>query len=299
MKRVFVAGGTGFIGGHLLRALVEKGLEVRALVRSRAKVARLPQGVRAVLGDPLRPGPWQEEAATCEVAFNLTGANIFRRWDEEYKRLIRDSRVLSSRLLAETLPPGGTLVNASAVGYYGDTGEEEVDEDHPPGEDFLARVCREWEEAAFSGELRGLRVVVGRFGVVLGPDGGALLKMLPAFRLGFGGPIGDGRQWFPWIHVRDLVEALLFLAERPEARGPFNLVAPEVVRQRDFARTLGRVLRRPAFLPTPRWALRLLFGEVAQVLTASCRARPRRLLDLGFRFRFPRLFEALEDLLRR
>ncbi|RUM88048.1 MAG: TIGR01777 family protein [Thermodesulfatator sp.] len=299
MKRVFVAGGTGFVGGHLLRALVKRGFEVRALVRSRTKVARLPEGARAVLGDPLRPGPWQEEAAACEIAINLTGASIFRRWNEEYKRLLRDSRVLSTRFLVESLPPGAVLVNASAIGYYGDTGEEEVDEDHPPGEDFLARLCKEWEETAFSGEARGLRVAVGRIGVVLGCDGGALLQMLPAFRLGLGGPIGDGRQWFSWIHVEDLVEALIFLAEKPEARGPFNLVAPEAVRQKEFARLLGRILRRPAFLPTPSFVLRLLFGEVARVLTASCRVRPRRLLELGFRFRYPRLREALEDLLRK
>lgn len=299
MKRVFVLGGTGFIGRHLLRALKERGYEVYALVRSRSRIALLPPGVRPVPGDPLRPGDWQREAASCEAGINLAGANIFRRWNEEYKRLLRESRILSTRFLGEALPEGATLINASAVGYYGDCGEEEVAEDHPPGQDFLARLCTDWEREALALENKGCRVAISRFGIVLGNDGGALLKMLPAFRLGLGGPIGNGQQWFPWIHIADVVSGLIFLLDNPEARGPFNFVAPEAVRQRDFARMLGKVLHRPALIPAPVRLLRLVFGEVASVLTAGCRARPRRLLDLGYTFLFPGLKEALENLLQK
>ncbi len=300
MVRVFVVGGTGFVGRALLSGLRERGYEVFALARSRSRIAVLPEGVKPVLGDPLRPGSWQEEAAACEVGINLCGANIFRRWDEEYKRLIRDSRVLSTRMLGEALAggQGRVLVNASAVGYYGETGEEEVTEEHPPGRDFLARVCVDWEREALGFQEKGLRVAVARFGIVLGAGGGALLRMLPAFRLGLGGPIGSGQQWFPWVHLADVVSGLIFLAEEEKARGPFNLVAPGIVRQREFARELGRVLRRPAFLPVPVWALRLIFGEVARVLATGCRAVPRRLLALGFKFAFPDLRPALQDLLR-
>jgi len=301
MERVFVVGGTGFIGRALLSELLRSGYEVWALARNKARIAVLPEGVRPVLGDPLRPGPWQEEAAECTVGFNLVGASIFRRWSPEYKQLLWDSRILSTRLLGEALSQGAgrVLVNASAVGYYGNTGEEPVEEDHPPGEDFLARLCVAWEKEALSFEKRGLRVAVARFGIVLGADGGALLTMLPAFRLGLGGPLGSGHQWFPWVHRADVVAALIFLARNAEARGPFNVVAPGIVRQREFARELARVLRRPAFLPTPVWGLRLLFGEVAGVLTASCRAVPKKLLALGFRFAFPELTAALKNILRK
>ncbi len=299
MAKIFVVGGTGFIGRYLLRELLAKGHEVWALVRSRQKIALLPQKVIPVPGDACVPGEWQEKAAACEVGINLAGVNIFKRWNEEYKKLIRDSRVVSTQLLGEALSggEGQVLVNASAVGYYGDTGEEEVTEEHPPGNDFLAKTCVAWEKAALGFQEKGLRVCVGRIGIVLGPDGGALLRMLPAFRLGLGGPIGNGRQWFPWIHIQDLVAAFRFLAEEEKASGAFNLVSPGIVRQREFARILGKVLRRPAVLPLPVQMLKLLFGEVGSVLTASCRARPTRLLNLGFRFRYPELEEALRDLL--
>ncbi len=289
------------MGRALLRALLERGYEVRALVRSRRRIAVLPEGVKPVLGDPLRPGSWQEEAAACRIGFNLVGATIFRRWNESYKQLIRDSRVLSTRMLGEALAggEGRVLVNASAVGYYGETGEEEITEECPPGKDFLARVCVDWEREALEFQKKGLRVAVARFGIILGVEGGALLKMLPVFRLGLGGAIGSGRQWFPWVHLADAVSGLIFLAEKSEAEGPFNLVAPGIVRHKEFARELGRVLKRPAFLPTPVWGLRLIFGEVAQVLASGCRAVPRKLLALGFRFAFPYLRQALEDLLRK
>ncbi len=297
MRRVFVAGGTGFVGRYLLRGLVREGYEVYALVRKKSKLRFLPEGVRPVMGDPLEPGKWMEVASRCHMGINLAGANIFRRWTRAYKELLLNSRVLSTRNLGQALSPGSVLLNASAVGYYGDCGEEEVSEKHPAGEDFLASLCVQWEKEALNFSTKGIRVVIARFGIVLG-KGGALQKMLLPFRLGLGGSIGRGLQWFSWIHIEDLISALIFLGEKSGAEGPFNLVSPDPVRQMEFARTLARVLKRPAFLPLPKSLLRLLFGEVASVLTSSCRAIPTRLLELDFKFRFPELTPALEDILR-
>lgn len=296
MKRVFVAGGTGFVGRYLLGDLVREGYEVYALVRKKSKLRFLPEGVRPVMGNPLEPGEWMEVASRCHMAINLTGANIFRRWTRAYKELLLKSRTLSTRNLGQALSPGSVLINASAVGYYGDCGEEEVTEKHPAGEDFLARLCVQWEKEALNFSTKGIRVVIARFGIVLG-KGGALQKMLLPFSLGLGGPIGRGLQWFSWIHIEDLISALIFLGEKSEVEGPFNLVSPNPVRQGEFARTLARVLKRPVFLPLPKSFLRLLFGEVASVLTSSCRVIPTRLLELGFKFRFPELTPALENIL--
>ena len=295
---LFIAGGTGFIGSYIIRRFREAGYTITALVRSEARAQRLPRGIRVVLGDPTIPGPWQEHAAKCDVGVNLTGANIFSRWTKKYKREILRSRVESTRCLVQALGRGKVLLNASAVGFYGaDQGERELDEDSPPGQDFLAEVCQAWEAEALAGEKYGLRVCLMRFGVVLGPDGGALARMLPAFKWGVGGPIGSGKQWFPWIHVRDVAEAAYFLAQNKEAKGPFNFVAPEIVRQKEFAKTLGKVLHRPAFFPIPAFILHIVFGEMACLLTGGLKVRPRRLLAAGYKFLFPNLERALRDIL--
>ncbi len=303
MAHVFVVGGTGFIGPHLIRAFLEKGYQVTALIRSEKKASRLPKGVHQIFGDPLRPGPWQRELKEAEVIVNLAGANIFARWTPKYKRLIFKSRLFTTQNIIEALPgqgEGKVLLQASAVGYYGaDRGEEEVTEEAPAGRDFLAQVCKAWEEAALAGQRYGLRVCLMRIGVVLGQDGGALAKMLLAFKLGLGGPVGSGRQWFPWIHIKDMVRAALFLAENKAAFGPFNFTAPGIVRNRDLAKTLGQALKRPAFLPAPALVLRVLFGEMAQVLLGGVKALPRRLTEVGYQFLFPDLVLALKDLCQR
>ncbi len=298
--KLFIAGGTGFIGPYVIRRFLEAGWGVKALVRSEKKIEKLPPGVEVILGDPTQAGPWQTEAASCQAAINLTGANIFARWTREYKKEILRTRLESTRRIVEALASGHgqILLNASAVGYYGaHRGEEEVTEESSPGDDFLAEVCRAWEAEALAGEKFGLRVCVMRFGVVLGRDGGALAKMLPAFRLGLGGPIGSGRQWFPWIHVKDVAEAALFLATRDDLQGPFNFVSPGILRQKEFAKLLGKVLKRPAFLPTPAFILRLIFGEMAKIVTGGVKARPKRLLEAGYQFLFPEAFQALKEIL--
>ena len=299
--KVLVTGGSGFVGTTLCARLVAQGHAVTVLTRSERGAKRLPAGVQACVGDPTAPGDWQQEAAQCDALVNLAGASIFSRWSSEYKALIRASRIDTTRNLVEAIsrrqgddPP--VLVSASAVGYYGPRGDEELSEQSPPGEDFLAGVCREWEAEAQAATRFGARVVCARFGIVLGRGGGALGQMLPLFKLGLGGPLGGGRQWFSWVHQADLVEALLFCLTK-QMSGAANCCAPAPVRNREFTRTLGRVLGRPAILPAPGFAVRLAMGEMGSVVLTGQRVIPQALSRAGFSFQFPELEGALRDLL--
>ncbi len=295
---VAVTGGTGFLGRRVVARLLEAGHEAVVLSRGKTRAA-LPPGVRVV--------PWPEGSSGWEGAVegagaivNLAGASVSQRWTAAAKGEIEKSRVEGTRRLVGAIAAGATrpavLVNASAVGYYGARGDEELTEDAPPGDDFLARTCKKWEEAAAEAEAFGVRVVRIRIGLVLAADGGALAKMLPAFRAFAGGPAGSGAQWMSWIHRDDLVELVLFALETAAVSGPLNGTAPTPVRNRDFASALGRALRRPAVVPVPAPALRLLFGEMATLVLEGQRAIPSRALALGFRFRFPELGDALRDL---
>ncbi len=300
---ILVTGGSGFVGRALCLGLRDRGHQVTVLTRSATAARGLPEGVGLCLGDPTRPGPWQEEAARHQGFINLAGASIFGRWTDDYKRQIHDSRVLSTRHLVQAIArrpadqPSATLISASAVGYYGFRGDEALDESAPPGDDFLARVCRDWEAEAQVAEALGARVARTRFGIVLGGEGGALGQMLPLFRLGLGGPLGSGRQWFSWIHRRDLVDALLLCLDTPGIAGAVNCVAPGAVTNRELARALGRALRRPAFLPAPGLAVRLALGEFGSVLLKGQRVAPRVLTTVGFTFAYPDLGRALAELL--
>jgi uncharacterized protein (TIGR01777 family) len=271
--RVVMAGASGLIGTHLAQALAERGDEV----------VRLPRFGSAA---------WSLDGVDAVV--NLAGANIAgKRWSERYKKEIRDSRVLSTHALVELKPR--VLVNASAVGFYGARGDEILDESAAPGSDFLSGVVAAWEAEAQ--KLSGGRSVQLRTGIVLSSDGGALAQMLPPFKAFVGGPIGNGKQWFPWIHVADEVAAIVWCIDREALSGPVNLAAPGIVTMKEFAGALGRVLRRPSLLPVPAAALRIVLGEVAEVLASGQRAVPKKLLDSGFRFRFTELEPALRDLL--
>ncbi len=299
---VIITGGTGLIGRALAADLLKEGHEVIVLSRRpEAYVGRVPAGVRLERWDGRTAEGWGHLVEGADAIVNLAGENIAAgRWTAERKRRIRESRVhageaVTAAVLAAREKPR-VVIQASAVGYYGPHGDEEVDEDTPPGNDFLARVAVDWEASTAPVEEHGVRRVIIRTGIVLTPEGGALARMLLPFRLGLGGPLGSGRQWFPWIHIADEVGAIRFLMENEATQGPYNLTAPNPVRQREFARALGRVLRRPAFLPVPAFALRLLFGEMADVLLTGQRAVPRRLLEAGYTFRFPDLEPALEDL---
>ncbi|HVR11833.1 MAG TPA: TIGR01777 family oxidoreductase, partial [Thermoanaerobaculia bacterium] len=278
---------------------------VIVLSRDPERVRGLPAGVRAARWDGRTAAGWEPLLAAGSAVLNLAGEGIAAgRWNAERKRRIRDSRVDAGQAVVEAVRLAAAagrapavVLQASGVGYYGDSGDREIGEDHPSGADFLGEVSVAWEASSAAVEALGVRRAVLRTGVVLDPAGGALAKLLPPFRLGIGGPLGGGGQWFPWIHRDDEVGAILFLLATPAASGPFNLCAPQPVTSRDFARALGRQLHRPSLLPVPAPLLRLAVGELADAaLLRSQRALPRRLLAAGYRFRFPDLARALADL---
>ena len=300
-SRVTVTGATGLIGPALVSSLRERGAQVTVLTRDpdRAR-ARLGE-VEAVRWDLMsEPAPAQALAGR-DAIVHMAGEPVAQRWSAHAKRAIRDSRVTGTHNLCEGLaqadPRPRTLISSSAIGYYGAHGEEPLDEDAPPGEDYLARVCVEWEAAAAAASELGVRVVHVRTGVVLDRGGGALAKMLPPFRLGVGGPVAGGHQYMPWIHAQDVVGMMLAALEDERWSGPINATAPEPVRNRDFASVLGHVLGRPALLPVPGVALRLLYGEMAQIVTTGARVMPAKPLVLGYEFAHPQLEEALRQAL--
>lgn len=300
--RVVITGGSGLIGSGVARDLGEAGHEVVVLTRNPAKAGPLPANTRAVQWDGRTSEGWASLLDGDTGIVHLAGESIADgRWTAERKRRIRDSRVESGRAVLEAIRRAEdkprVLLQGSAVGYYGPRGDEVVTEHHPPGDDFLARVCVEWEASTAEAEALGVRRALLRTGVVLSPKGGALPKMALPFRLGAGGPLGSGRQWFPWIHIADEVGAIRFLLEREDASGPFNLAAPDPLRNRDFTRELGRALRRPSLFPAPGFALRAVLGEMADMLLNGQRAVPQRLVEAGYVFRYPEAGPALRDLL--
>lgn len=298
--RVLVTGGTGFIGRRLVQALLSRGDAVTV-------VSRAP----AAASDPGGPSTtsWADDDLARAVAgadgvVHLAGENIAeRRWSPERLAALRSSRVDTAASLVRAIGRSEArprvLVGGSGIGVYGLRKDDaELDESSPHGDDFLARLCDEWEAAAERAQGHGVRVACARTGIVLAPEGGVLGKMLPVFRAFIGGALGDGQQWLPWIHMDDAVRALLFALDHAPLDGPFNLVAPEPVRMGEFAREVGAVLRRPSLMSVPAFALRLALGEgLAEAVLTGQRATPRRLLSLGFEFRFPRLDGALRDLL--
>lgn len=295
--KVLLTGGSGLIGSGLVQALTAGGHGVVLLSRhgdASAAVPRYAWDARA--GDPLPPA-----ARGCDAVISLAGENVAQRWTPGVRQLIRDSRIAGTRSLVEALahspPPWPRIfVSASATGFYGDCGDAQLSESSAAGSGFLADVCRDWEIAADAAGGLGMRVVKLRIGVVLDPRGGALAKMLPAFRLALGGPLGAGLQWMPWIHHQDLIGLLLTTLEKDLA-GVYNACAPQPVRNQDFTRALGAALRRPAHLRVPAFALRAIFGEMAWILLASQRVLPAATLAAGFQFQHPEIGAALRHLL--
>lgn len=302
--RVTLTGATGLIGSRIVAALARRGDEVTVLSRDPERARRrLGSGIEAIAWDPLgEPAPATALAGRDGV-IHLAGEPVAQRWSSAAKERIRVSRESGTANLVAGLrsaaPRPRVLVSASAVGYYGPRGDEEVPEPTPPGEDFLAQVCVAWERAAESASELGMRVAIVRNGLVLDPAGGALAKMLPPFRAGVGGPVAGGRQWMPWIHVDDLVSLYLTALDRADDdwNGPLNGSAPEPATNRDFSKALGRALHRPALAPVPRIALRALYGEMEQIVTTGQRAVPQRPLALGFAYAHPELDEALRSAL--
>jgi uncharacterized protein (TIGR01777 family) len=295
--RVTVTGATGTIGRALVGELVRRGDEVTALSRNPAGADLEVE----TLGwpDPRRERPPAGALHGRDAVVHLLGETIAQRWSQEAKREIRDSRVLATRNLVAalaTLPERErprALVSQSAVGFYGPRGSERIDEGQPGGSDFLAGVVRDWEAEAR--KAPAMRVVLTRTGVVIAPEGGALQKMLPFFKLGIGGPVAGGRQYVPWVHMDDVIGAILFCLDMETASGPVNVTAPEPVTNRELSRTLGRALRRPAFAPVPAFAVKALYGEMAMIVTTGQRVVPGRLMELGYEFRQPDLEAALRS----
>lgn len=299
--RVFITGGTGLVGGHLVERLIDRGDQVVCLSRSRAAALdRLPAGVEVLEANPVVPGPWQEVLATCDAVVNLAGDSVGEGlWTRGKKRSIRRSRLSTTYNLVHALEGRDrplALVSASATGYYGDGGAGALAEDSESGHGFLARLACEWEHTAQQAESEAVRVVLVRIGVVLSREGGALPRMSTPFRLGLGGPLGSGRQYFPWIHIDDLVRVFLFALDQPDISGPLNACVPDPPMQKEFAAALGRALGKPARLPAPAFALKLLLGEKAEIILASQRVVPNVLKAAGFKFRYAEIDEALADL---
>jgi uncharacterized protein (TIGR01777 family) len=300
--KALVTGATGFLGRRLVARLDRPVVFSRSAARAAGKLA--PAGIQVFEWDPMKGPPPLQAFEGVDAVFHLAGDSVADgRWTARKKARIRDSRVVGTRNLVAGLRASATrpkvLISASAVGYYGSRGDEELTEQSRPGSDFLAEVCVEWEREAAAARELGLRVVPIRIGVVLGARGGALAKMLLPFQLGLGSPLGSGRQYMSWIHIDDLVELMLFAAAHPALDEPVNGVAPLAVTNREFTKTLGKVLKRPTFMPAvPGLAMKLLVGEFAEVLLASQRVVPRVALEAGFAYRFVELQPALNDALQ-
>ncbi len=302
---VLVTGGTGFVGNILVNLLCARSDRVTILTRHPERYRSARAGTNYA--------SWPVDVSRFGAVINLAGAGILdRRWNDAYKAELRASRIDLTRdivtamgaAIAAGSPGPRVLVSASAVGYYGDRDEQLLPESAPPGDDFLAQLCVDWEREANAATQHGVRVTTVRIGLVLGSHGGALKQMTPIFKLGLGGPFGSGKAWFPWIHVNDLANLMIHAMTHDDVPGALdgtalNGTAPGIVRNKEFVKTLGRVLHRPAILPVPPIALRVVFGEVGETLTASQHTVPERTLASGFRFQFPEIEPALRNVLHR
>lgn len=295
--KIMITGGLGFVGTQLSMRLIEKGHQITVVDHAPEPRPYTPHEVVYVSADTTVSGHWQKEIAGQDAVVNLAGASIFNRWNDETKKLIYDSRVLTTRHVVEALPKDKNtlLCSTSAVGYYGFRGDEELTEEAGPGDDFLASVCVDWEAEALKASKTAARVVITRFGIVLGKTGGALGQMIPAFKKFVGGPLGSGRQWFSWIHMEDLLNAFLFVIETPAISGPVNFTAPNPVTNKDLGKALGKVLCRPSFVKTPGFVLRLVLGEFGSILLEGQKVLPAELVKHGFRFSYPEILGALEE----
>ncbi|MBF0378801.1 MAG: TIGR01777 family protein [Desulfamplus sp.] len=322
--KILVTGASGFVGNYLCQTLLGNGHSVIGIGRSAkhelhySKKLRLSKESKAsdgfedfestedrfewVSADTTLEGSWQDKVKTSDVIINLTGKNIFGYWTKEYKNQIYNSRILTTKNIVSAFSDLShvgkkqVLLNTSAIGYYGDRGEESLTEEDSAGNDFLAKVCVDWEKEALKAEEKGARVVLMRFGVVLGKDGGALSKMLPAFKFFAGGPLGKGTHWFPWIHIDDLLRAVLFLIENENVSGAINFVAPESIRHKEFASSLGHTLNRPAFMPAPAFMIKTIMGEMGLAFLSSQKAKPYILNKSGFKFKYGDIESALKDI---
>ncbi|WP_319577348.1 TIGR01777 family oxidoreductase [uncultured Desulfobacter sp.] len=299
MKTVLITGASGFVGQTLAKKYLDAGWQVNGLGTSRNNsMADEYDNFFWTSADTSLPGDWQDLVAQSDVIVNLAGRNIFNRWTKEYKEAIYNSRIQTTKNLVDAMPDnfGGQLLNASAVGAYGDRGDAPLFETQPYGTGFLAQVSRDWEAQAQKAASKGATVAIMRFGVVLG-SGGALAVMSRAFKMFAGGPLGSGDQWFSWIHLDDLARAVFFLMEH-NAQGIYNFTGPVPIRQKEFAEELGRVLHRPAFMPAPAFFIRLFMGQLGASFLCSQKALPAALETAGFRFEYNTVADALTQIFK-
>ena len=294
--KILITGGLGFIGSNLSTYLLDQGHVVIAVGRAATQNRIRSNRYQYIAADTTQAGDWQQALSDADGVVNLAGKSIFKRWSKTYKQAIYDSRILTTRNVVEALPAGQavTLCSASGCGYYGNRGDDLIKEDEKPGDDFLASVSTDWEAAALKATAKGIRVALMRFGVVLGKGGGALARMIPAFKFFMGGPIGSGTQWFPWIHLTDLMAAIAFIFENPQISGPLNFCAPKAVTNRELAKALGEVLGRPAVVPAPAFMIRMVLGEFGNVLLDGQHTIPAKLLKHGFQFQYPDIQSAIQ-----
>jgi len=296
---VLITGGLGFVGTQLSMRLLKNGHEVTIVDHSPKPKPYIPDQVKYVSADTTIPGAWQEELIKHDAVINLAGASIFQRWNEKTKQLIYNSRILTTRNIVEAMggEKGALLCSTSAVGYYGFQYDEELIEEDSPGDDFLAKVCVDWEKEALKAADKGVRVTITRFGIVLGKTGGASGQMISTFKKFVGGPLGNGNQWFSWIHMEDLLSAFLFVFDNQDIHGPVNVCSPNPVRNRELATALGKALSRPSFFKAPAFMIRLVLGEFGSVVLEGQRVIPAKLLRQGFMFQYPEVTGALKEVI--
>lgn len=295
--KAFISGGLGFVGKAVCAHLLKLGHEVTiADLSASPKID--DKRIFYISADTTSPGTWQKELENADLIINLAGISIFGRWTAKRKKLIYDSRILTTRNIVDALPSGRrvTLYSTSAQGYYGFRGDELLDENASPGNDFLASVCRDWEKEALRAQEKGARVLITRFGIILGKGEGVLGIMEPLFRYCLGGVLGHGKQWFSWIHLDDLIGAYLFLLENTNISGPVNICAPNPVTNAEFSKSLGSILHRPSMMPIPSFSIKLLLGEFGETLLNGQRVVPAKLSQSGYHFSHPDIIGALNDI---
>ncbi len=299
--KIFITGGLGFVGRHLSMALLEDGHQITTVGRTHNQATMIEHpAFNHLIADTTIPGDWQSTVASHDIVINLAGKSIFTFWTEKVKEQLYDSRILTTRNLVDSLAGAGDIIffSTSAVGYYGDRGDDVLTENEPPGKDFLATLSRDWEQEALKAKTDRIRVVLTRFGIVLDRHGGAMASMIPAFKFFLGGRLGNGQQWFPWIHLFDLIAAYRFAITHPTLAGPANWCSPHPVRNRILTQDLAYKLNRPVMLPTPSCLIKSALGDLGKALICSQRAHPTVLQDAGFQFTYADIDSALDEIVQ-
>ena len=304
MKNIIVTGATGLIGKKLVTSLIEKKFEVIIFSRDVKKAQSIFPGIKEfVEWDYQKPDKWNSRLENADAVIHLAGVNLFaKRWDTNFKRIIKDSREVNTKNLVDAIIHSNNkpkvFISASGIGIYGDRNDESLIENSSSGNDFIADVCKAWEYESLKLNEANIRNVQVRTGLVLSKEDGALKQMLPAFKFFVGGPLGNGKQWASWIHIDDIVGVYLYALENDKISGPINAASPNPTRMKEFAKTLGKVIKRPSLFPVPKFILQLVVGEAAQVVTASQKVIPDKLIKSDYKFKFKDLEVALKDLLK-